>query len=97
MDALKSDNGTPEERVHKIGVRWSERGKENLLRIDLPWDSDANDWAEAFQRILLSLGFSEKTVVEYVESELMGKDDVSYAVSEGAEELEKVCKEYQDD
>ncbi len=82
MDPQKSDSEfeklddatDPDYAPHRLGVRWTAGGKAHLFRIDLPWDSDTTDWAEAFQKVMAALGFSDHTIVEYIQSELLDQE-----------------------
>jgi hypothetical protein len=73
-------------------MRWGVTdGKEFLFRCDLPWDSDADSFAQVFQSMMEAYGFSPRTITEYVESSLMC-DDWRDEKDENADQGEKPAK-----
>ena len=75
----------------KMTLTWGTPGKKSVFMIELPWDASGNSFAEAFQSMMAAYGFCESTIKDYVESDLMNReDDTDYSV---AEELEEVCRD----
>lgn len=76
MEPLEDCSGIPpDDRPVQLGVKWtSSGGVKHLFRVDLPWDADGNDFAEAFQSMMLAYGFGSSTVTDYVTSKLLNNE-----------------------